>query len=55
MNTLTDFTKVNEYNKRCADAIKTLKLFVKDAEQQHETRIQISTIKLIFGSIEEGV
>lgn len=48
-----DYLKINRHNERCAEAIRTLELFIADAEQQHETRIPISTLKLVLGSINE--
>lgn len=53
MYTMENITAINRYNERCAEAIRTLKLFIKNAEEQHETKMQISTLKLVLGSIEE--
>lgn len=54
MNTMENITAISRYNERCAEAIRTLKLFIKNAEEQHETKMQISTLKLVLGSIEEN-
>ena len=43
----------NNYNEKCAEAIRTLKLFIRNAEEQHETKIPITTLNLIIGAIEE--
>lgn len=47
-----DYLKIM-YNERCAEAIRVLEIFIADAEQQHETKIPISTLKLVLGSINE--
>ena len=46
--------ETDKHNEKCAEAIRTLKLFIRNAEEQHETKIPISTLKLVLGSIEEG-
>lgn len=55
METLDEYTKSNEHNKRCAEAVRTLKLFIRDAEEKHETKVQISTLKLVLGAIDAEV
>lgn len=55
MNTMENIMALNKYNERCAEAIRTIKLFMRNAEEQHETKIPISTLKLVLGSIEEGI
>lgn len=42
-----------EYEKKCADAIKMLKVFIKNAEEQLETSLPLSTLHLIVDTIEE--
>ena len=53
MYTIERETAQNKHSERCAEAIRTLKLFIRNAEEQHETKIPISTLKLVLGSIEE--
>lgn len=53
MNTMENLMALNRHNARCAEALRTLELFIADAEQQHETKIPISTLKLVLGSINE--
>jgi hypothetical protein len=48
-----DYLKINRHNERCAEALRTLELFIANAEQQHETKIPISTLKLILDSVVE--
>ena len=51
-----DFTNIERqsaYEKKCADAIRTLKLFIKNAEDQLESTLPISTLHLIVDSINE--
>lgn len=54
METIENLRATNKHNERCAMAINTLELFIKNAEEQHETKIPISTLKLILGAIKEG-
>lgn len=48
-----DYLKINRHNERCAEALRTLELFIANAEQQHETKIPINTLKLILDSVVE--
>lgn len=54
MNTMDNIMALNKYNERCAEAIRTLRLFIRNAEEQHETKIPISTLNLVLNSIKEG-
>lgn len=47
-----DYLKIM-HNERCAEAIRVLEVFIADAEQQHETKIPINTLKLILDSVVE--
>jgi len=53
MNTMENLMALNRHNARCAEALRTLELFIADAEQQHETKIPINTLKLILDSVVE--
>ena len=53
MESIENIMNYNEYNKRCADAIRTLRLFVANAEEQLDSTLPISTIKLVLDSINE--
>lgn len=55
METIESMINANRYNEKCAEAIRTLKLFIRDAEEKHETKVQISTLKLVLGAIEQEV
>lgn len=55
METIESMMNANRYNEKCAEAIRTLKLFIRDAEEKHETKVQISTLKLVLGSIDAEV
>lgn len=52
METIESMMNANKYNEKCAEKIRTLKLFIRDAEQKHETKLQISTLKLVLGETE---
>jgi len=54
MNTIDVLLEMNRHNESCAEAIRTLELFIVNAEQQHEASIPISTLKMVLGLIEEG-
>lgn len=54
MNTIESTMALNKHNERCAEAIRTLELFIANAEMQHETKIPINTLKLVLGSIGES-
>lgn len=43
----------SEYNSKCADAIRTLRIFMKDAEEQLKSEIPLSTLKLILEPVGE--
>lgn len=51
MPTIQTVIDENNYNKRCAEAIQTLKLFMRNAEEQLESSLPLSTLKLIVDSI----
>ena len=53
MNTTDLLIEMNRHNESYAKGIRTLELFIADAEQKHEASIPISTLKLILGVIEE--
>lgn len=53
MATIETVIDENNYNRRCADAIQTLKLFMRNAEEQLESSLPLSTLKLIVDSIGE--
>lgn len=53
MSTMESIMQVNKYNERCAEAVRTLKLFIRNAEEQHETRMPLSTLKLVLNAVEE--
>lgn len=53
MATIQTVIDENNYNKRCADAVKALKLFMRNAEEQLESSLPLSTLKLIVDSIGE--
>ena len=55
METMENIMIANKYNERCAEAIRTLKLFIRNAEEQHETKVPISTLKLVLGAIDQEV
>ena len=54
MNTTDLLIEMNRHYESCAETIRTLKLFIADAEQKHESSIPISTLKMVLGLIEEG-
>lgn len=53
MNTIESTMAVNRHNERCAEAIRTLELFIANAEMQHETKIPLSTLKLVINTVAE--
>lgn len=54
IQTMQDFRIENSYDQKCAEAIRTIKLFIRNAEEQHETKIPISTLKLVLGAIDNA-
>lgn len=53
MQQTTDFMAELKYHARCAAAIDSLKLFMKDAKGQLKTSIPISTLELIVETVGE--
>lgn len=53
METIDNISKRSEYNSKCADAIRTLRIFMKDAEEQLKSDIPLSTLRLILEPIGE--
>lgn len=53
METIDTIMDRSEYNRKCADAVRTLKIFIRNAEEQLSTSLPISTLKLIIEQTEE--
>ena len=53
METIETIMDKSEYNRKCADAIKMLKVFIRNAEEQLNTSLPLSTLKLIVEQTEE--
>ena len=53
METIDNISKRSEYNSKCADAVRTLKIFMKNAEEQLQSDIPLSTLRLILEPIGE--
>lgn len=50
---MSSFRKEQEYNARCKAAINVIKMFVKDAERQLKSSIDIKTLQLVFETLDK--
>jgi len=50
---MNSFRKEQEYNARCKAAINVIKMFVKDAERQLKSSIDIKTLQLVFETLDK--
>lgn len=53
MQTLSHYQRESIYNARCAAAIDSLKLFMKDAKNKAQSSLELSTLELIVETIGE--
>lgn len=50
---IKSYQKEQAYNARCKAAINVIKMFVKDAERQLKSSIDIKTLQLVFETLDK--